>query len=73
MVFITVVIIIITLLYFLLLLLLVLFFQTCSAPKLHDDRVRKIQNEIKKWNDDGRQKKLCTGRSGWQTVSLRVG
>lgn len=49
------------------------FFQMCSAPKLHDDRVRKIQNEIKKWNDDGRQKKLCTGRSGWQTVSLRVG
>lgn len=49
------------------------FFQMCSAPKLHDERVRKIQNEIKKWNDKGRRKKLCTGRSGWQTVSLRVG
>jgi len=47
--------------------------KVCSAPKLHGKRVQSIQAEIKKWIRDGRQKKLCTGRPGWQTVGLRVG
>lgn len=50
-----------------------LIFQMKSAPRMHDEKVKKIQNEIKSWNDEGRERKMCTGRPGWMTMSLRVG
>ena len=48
-------------------------FQLKSAPDLHDERVRRIQKTVKSWNNKGRSTKMCTGRPGWMTMSLRVG
>ncbi|XP_072276861.1 delta(24)-sterol reductase [Pyxicephalus adspersus] len=48
-------------------------FKMCSAPKLHDRRVKEIQEQVRQWKADGAKKFMCTGRPGWLTVSLRVG
>ncbi|XP_051788689.1 delta(24)-sterol reductase [Erpetoichthys calabaricus] len=50
-----------------------LIFKMCSAPKLHEQRVRDIQRQVRDWHDEGRQRFMCTGRPGWLTISLRVG
>ncbi|XP_073449556.1 delta(24)-sterol reductase [Aquarana catesbeiana] len=50
-----------------------LVFKMCSAPKLHDRRVKEIQEQVRQWKADGAKKFMCTGRPGWLTVSLRVG
>ncbi|XP_047443506.1 delta(24)-sterol reductase [Mugil cephalus] len=50
-----------------------LIFKMCSAPKLHEQRVRDIQRQVREWMKDGRKTRMCTGRPGWLTVSLRVG
>ncbi|TKS75063.1 Delta(24)-sterol reductase [Collichthys lucidus] len=50
-----------------------LIFKMCSAPKLHDQRVRDIQRQVREWRKDGSKTYMCTGRPGWLTVSLRVG
>lgn len=44
-----------------------------SAPKLHEERVKQVQKQIRNWNNDGRRGKMCTARPGWMTVSLRIG
>ncbi|XP_034036341.1 delta(24)-sterol reductase [Thalassophryne amazonica] len=44
-----------------------------SAPKLHDQRVRDIQRQVREWKKAGGNTYMCTGRPGWLTVSLRVG
>ncbi|XP_006005558.1 delta(24)-sterol reductase [Latimeria chalumnae] len=48
-------------------------FQMCSAPKLHDQRVKDIQRQVREWKKEGSKTYMCTGRPGWLTVSLRVG
>ncbi|XP_792094.3 delta(24)-sterol reductase [Strongylocentrotus purpuratus] len=48
-------------------------FRMSSAPKLHAERVQDIQSQVKKWKSDKSQQLMCTGRPGWQTISLRVG
>lgn len=50
-----------------------IIFKMCSAPKLHDQRVRDIQRQVREWRKAGDKKFMCTGRPGWLTVSLRVG
>jgi len=40
-----------------------------SAPKLHDARVRGIQDQVCRWKERGSTKRLCTARGGWQSVS----
>jgi delta24-sterol reductase len=40
-----------------------------SAPKLHEERVRHIQKQIKAWQESGAKTKLCTSRGGWQSIS----
>ncbi|XP_072173012.1 delta(24)-sterol reductase-like [Diadema setosum] len=47
-------------------------FKLSSAPKMHEHRVRDIQAQVRKWNADKSQQLMCTGRPGWQTISLRV-
>ncbi|TMS33160.1 hypothetical protein L596_000930 [Steinernema carpocapsae] len=42
-----------------------------SAPKAHQRKVNLIQQQIRKWNDEGRKTKLCTARPGWLTMSFR--
>jgi delta24-sterol reductase len=42
-----------------------------STPKLHEQRVAEIQKQVKFWHDSGRNKKLCTARPVWATMSLR--
>ncbi|GAB6032196.1 Delta(24)-sterol reductase [Chamberlinius hualienensis] len=44
-----------------------------SAPKLHDRRVRNVQQQVREWKDAGAKVPMCTARPGWQTMSLRVG
>ncbi|GAU92811.1 hypothetical protein RvY_04844 [Ramazzottius varieornatus] len=43
-----------------------------SAPKQHNLRVRKIQDQVKAWIAGGRQKRMCTARPGWLTISFRT-
>ncbi len=43
-----------------------------SAPAKHDARVKQIQFQINKWIADGAKEKLCTARSGWNTMSELV-
>ncbi|KAM4721670.1 delta(24)-sterol reductase isoform 2-T2 [Rhinophrynus dorsalis] len=50
-----------------------LVFKMCSAPKLHDRRVKEIQDQVRQWKASGCKNFMCTGRPGWLTVSLRVG
>ncbi|XP_043941436.1 delta(24)-sterol reductase [Protopterus annectens] len=48
-------------------------FKMCSAPKLHDERVKDIQRQVCEWKNQDGKTYMCTGRPGWLTVSLRVG
>uniref|UniRef100_A0A672FP59 Delta(24)-sterol reductase n=1 Tax=Salarias fasciatus TaxID=181472 RepID=A0A672FP59_SALFA len=50
-----------------------IIFKMCSAPKKHDQRVRDIQRQVREWKKEGSKTRMCTGRPGWLTVSLRVG
>jgi delta24-sterol reductase len=40
-----------------------------SAPELHNERVKNIQNQIKAHLESGSTKRLCTARGGWQSIS----
>jgi Delta24-sterol reductase len=40
-----------------------------SAPQKHDERVKKIQQQVIDWKKEGANEKLCTSRSGWLTMS----
>lgn len=44
------------------------------APKLHDFRVRKVQAQVKRWNEAGLRGKrtMCTARPSWLTMSTRT-
>ena len=48
-------------------------FRLNSAPLLHDKRVQGIQEAVKEWHLNAGGTKMCTGRPGWMTMSLRVG
>uniref|UniRef100_A0A9L0JBZ3 Delta(24)-sterol reductase n=1 Tax=Equus asinus TaxID=9793 RepID=A0A9L0JBZ3_EQUAS len=48
-------------------------FKLNSAPRLHEQRVRNIQKQVREWKEQGSKTFMCTGRPGWLTVSLRVG
>ncbi|XP_055327201.1 delta(24)-sterol reductase-like [Paramacrobiotus metropolitanus] len=49
-----------------------IIFALRSAPQNHELRVQEIQEQIRKWNRDGRRKPMCTARSGWLTMSFRT-
>ena len=44
------------------------------APKLHDARVRHVQDQVKRWNAAGLRgkKMMCTARATWLTMSTRT-
>lgn len=46
--------------------LIMLFF---SAPKLHEERVKDVVEQIKQWRKSGSGTRLCTARGGWQSIS----
>lgn len=48
-------------------------FKFNSAPKLHDSRVRHVQEQVKQWHADKCQTPMCTARPGWSNVSFRRG
>ncbi|XP_039743173.1 delta(24)-sterol reductase [Pteropus medius] len=48
-------------------------FKLSSAPRLHEQRVRDIQKQVREWKEQGSKTFMCTGRPGWLTISLRVG
>ncbi|KAK9761474.1 hypothetical protein K7432_013604 [Basidiobolus ranarum] len=43
-----------------------------STPYLHDQRVRGVQAQVKKWNQSGRKGLMCTARPTWMTMSTRI-
>ncbi len=43
-----------------------------DAPQRHDERVATVIAQIREWKAQGAQEKLCTARSGWQTMSEMV-
>lgn len=47
-------------------------FSRNSAPVKHGQRVQQVIAQIKAWQADGSQQKLCTARSGWKTMSEMV-
>uniref|UniRef100_A0A7E4ZQF1 Delta(24)-sterol reductase n=1 Tax=Panagrellus redivivus TaxID=6233 RepID=A0A7E4ZQF1_PANRE len=47
-------------------------FTAQSAPKAHDRKVALIKNQVKAWAAGDRTSKMCTARSGWNTMSFRV-
>lgn len=50
-----------------------LMFRLNSAPKLHDSRVRHVQEQVKQWRMDGCRTPMCTARPGWSNISFRRG
>lgn len=40
-----------------------------SAPARHDEKVRRVIRQIDLWKEQGCKEKLCTGRSGWKSMS----
>lgn len=48
-------------------------FKLNSAPKKHDEKVRKVQRQVKGWIKSGRNVQMCTARPGWQNMSFRRG
>lgn len=44
-----------------------------SAPKKHRERVAYVQEQVRRWNANGRKSFMCTARPGWLTMSLYVG
>ncbi|ETW04537.1 hypothetical protein H310_03771 [Aphanomyces invadans] len=48
-------------------------FYANSAPTKHTERVRQVQEQVLKWNKDGRKAPMCTARPGWQNISYRRG
>ncbi|XP_031567980.1 delta(24)-sterol reductase-like [Actinia tenebrosa] len=50
-----------------------LAFKLYSSPQRHQQRVKKVQEQVKRWKEEGQQRPMCTARPGWMTVSLRVG
>ncbi len=43
-----------------------------NAPAEHENRVRRIQDQIRQWRASGSEGLLCTARKNWQSVSTRV-
>ncbi|MBS1212625.1 MAG: lipid biosynthetic enzyme [Proteobacteria bacterium] len=43
-----------------------------SAPAGHEARVQVVIRQIEAWKDEGAREKLCTARSGWNTMSELV-
>ena len=37
----------------------------------HEDRVAKVQAQVRKWNELKIDKPMCTARPGWQSVTLQ--
>nr|XP_022915592.1 delta(24)-sterol reductase-like [Onthophagus taurus] len=46
-------------------------FKLSSAPKNHVNKVKHVQDQVKRWAQDGKKTKMCTSRPGWQTTSFR--
>ena len=47
-------------------------FRMRTAPARHEQRVLEVVRQIEQWQRDGAKEKLCTARSGWQTMSEMV-
>ncbi|XP_002130771.2 delta(24)-sterol reductase-like isoform X1 [Ciona intestinalis] len=47
-------------------------FKFNSAPQQHAARVKQVQQQVRNFKH-GKGRKMCTGRPGWATVSLRLG
>ncbi|RYU62350.1 FAD-binding oxidoreductase [Methylolobus aquaticus] len=47
-------------------------FQLRSAPTQHAAKVQNVARQIEAWKADGAKQRLCTARSGWETMSELV-
>ena len=46
---------------------------TSLGPSIgtHEERVAKVQAQVRKWNEEKIDKPMCTARPGWQSVTLQ--
>lgn len=42
-----------------------------STPHLHEERVREVQAQVRRWNESGRTKPMCTARPSYMSMSIR--
>nr|XP_039255655.1 delta(24)-sterol reductase-like [Styela clava] len=49
-----------------------IIFKLNSAPKMHDARVKDVQQQVREWQKRGNGKTMCTARPGWSTISVRL-
>src|SRR5690606_5658812 len=44
-----------------------------GAPERHDDKVRRVQEEVRRWAEapEGERRPLCTDRRTWMNLSTR--
>ncbi|WAR23698.1 DHC24-like protein [Mya arenaria] len=50
-----------------------LMFKLNSAPKMHDAKVKNVQEQVNAWRQDGMKTRMCTARPGWVNISFRRG
>ncbi len=43
-----------------------------SAPELHDSRVKRVVEQLRRWEEEGAPVRLTTSRSGWFSMSQYV-
>lgn len=47
----------------------VLYARFGASPEKHDERVRRVQEQVREWNASGAERPMCTARPPWLTVS----
>ncbi|MGB5192828.1 MAG: FAD-binding protein [Polyangiales bacterium] len=43
-----------------------------ASPEKHDERVRRVQEQVRDWNAAGAERPMCTARPPWLTMSTRT-
>jgi delta24-sterol reductase len=49
-----------------------IFRKFMATNKLHDKRVKEVQDHVRRWNEDGRKALMCTARKPWLNMSTRT-
>ena len=37
----------------------------------HEDKVRDVQRQVRRWGEEKPGKPMCTGRPGWKSITLQ--
>ncbi|NNK05972.1 MAG: hypothetical protein HKP50_01545, partial [Myxococcales bacterium] len=50
----------------------VLYARYGASPEKHDERVRRVQEQVRAWKASGSERPMCTARPAWLTMSTRT-